>query len=267
MSTNVLQDRWLKPSVLSDMRTFEMVKYMQELGKALFPSPDTKYWDADEALWRLASRGFRLSPKDHWENNGILEDLVKWSRASYPSSLLWIGGQSGNQDPWVTELSLDIVQALLPQPITVLYIFCSDAASALEEFTPAKLVKLLIMQLLRIHPQLAYENPMSFSVLRLQNASTFAALWRILEELTSDLTGVYIIIDRIEECMIDEDADLKTDLLPSLAQLVHSVAGSKAIVTSIYELPGEAFNDSLKGIVSGVFVDTRKTSTRSIKHK
>ncbi|KAK8135620.1 hypothetical protein PG984_003560 [Apiospora sp. TS-2023a] len=228
--------------------------YMQDLERALFASPDALYWDPDEAFGRLTRRGFRLSPKDHWDNNGIIEKLVRWSRTTCP--LLWVGGQSGNQDPWVTELSLDIVQALLSQDITVLYVFCSDVASASESFNPADLVRLLIAQLLRIHPQLAYGNPWSYSVMRLQNASSFDNLWEILEELASSLTNIYVVIDRVEECGFDDDADLKTDLLPSLARLVNSISGSRAIVTSTYEVPTEAFDEDLEGVVDGVYIAT-----------
>ncbi|KAK8040997.1 Vegetative incompatibility protein HET-E-1 [Apiospora phragmitis] len=247
---------------MENMRTFEMIRYMHDLERALFSSPDALYWDPDEALGRLAKRGFRLSLKDHWDNNGILERLVEWSRASDPCPLLWVGGQSGNQDPWVTELSLDIVLALLPQPITILYVFCSDIASASGSFTPAELVRLLIAQLLRLHPRLVYENPLSYSALRLQNASGFNDLWQILEELASSLTSIYVIIDRIEECgvakecTVDDDTDLKTTLLPSLAQLVHDIVGSRAIVTSIYEVPAEAFEHDLEEMVDDVYIAT-----------
>ncbi|KAK7955124.1 hypothetical protein PG988_015818 [Apiospora saccharicola] len=239
---------------IDNMRNFEMIRYMQDLERALFASPDALYWDPDEAFGRLTRRGFRLSPKDHWDNNGIVEKLVRWSRT--PCPLLWVGGQSGNQDPWVTELSLDIVQALLSQEITVLYVFCSDVATASESFNPADLVRLLIAQLLRIHPQLAYGNPLSYSVLRLQNASSFDSLREILEELASSLTNIYVVIDRIEECGFDDDADLKTDLLPSLARLVNSISGSRAIVTSTYEVPTEAFDEDLAGVVDDVYIAT-----------
>lgn len=236
------------------MTSFEMIRHMQDLEKALFSSPDALYWDADGALSRLTRRGFRLSPKDHWDNNGVIEKLVRWSRT--PCPLLWIGGQSGNQDPWVTELSLDIVQALLPQQMTVLYVFCADVASASGSFTPADLVRLLIAQTLRIHPQLAYEDPLSYSALRLQNASGFDDLWEIFEELGSSLTSIYIVLDRIEECGFDDDADLKTDLLPSLARLVHGISGSRAIVTSTYEVPSDAFDQDLEGVVDDVYIAT-----------
>ncbi|KAK8001641.1 hypothetical protein PG991_013863 [Apiospora marii] len=242
-----MQQRW-------QVCTMSFERYMQDLEKALFSSPDALYWDPDEAFSRLTRRGFRLSPKDHWDNNGVLVKLVHWSQTRCP--LLWIGGQSGNQDPWVTELSLDIVQALLPQQITVLYVFCSDVASASASFTPADLVRILIAQLLRIHPQLAYEHPLSYSALRFQNASRFEDLWEILEELASSLAGIYIVIDRIEECGFDDDADLKTDLLPSLARLVHGINESRAIVTSTYEVPSEAFDEDLEGVVDDVYIAT-----------
>ncbi|KAK8035518.1 hypothetical protein PG993_010513 [Apiospora rasikravindrae] len=256
-SLESLDQRFLRLDTKMDrMRTFEMIRYMQELEKALFSSADAQYWDPDEALGRLARQGFRLSPKDHWDNNGILEKLVEWSRVSADfCPLLWIGGQSGNQDPWVTELSLDIVRGLLPQQINILYVFCSDIASTTGHFTPTDLVRLLIAQLLKLHPQLAYEDPLCYSVLRLQNALGFDGLWQILEDLTSNLTGLYIVIDRIEECGSDGD-DLKSDLLPNLARLVHGLSGSRAIVTSVHEIPTEAFEYELEEMVDDIYIET-----------
>src|SRR5215469_13848957 len=99
--------------------SFEVIKHSQHLRDALLPEA----WDPELELEYVLNRGFRLSPKDHWENNGVLENLLLWSKKPQ-RPLLWIGGSSGNQDPWVSELSADIVQALQPQLLTLLYVFC-----------------------------------------------------------------------------------------------------------------------------------------------
>lgn len=243
------------------MRAFEMAKVLQDIEAALLSAPPAQYWDSETALGRLAARGFRLSPRDHWDNNGILEDLVTWSDESYPASLLWIGGQSGNQDPWITEFSLDLVQALQLQQITVLFIFCSEASATLGNLlTPTLLVKQLIVQAFRAMPRLAYENPTIYNSVRLGNIQAFIEAWDIFEDLLSSMTNVYIIIDRIEDCLVDDDTNLKTDLLPSFGKLVQGTSTVKVIVTSIYEPPAELLSEDLGEIVESVFIDTRAPS-------
>ncbi len=242
---------------LAEMSTFQMVKHVQDLEYGLFSSSDSQFWDAELALSRLAQRSFRLSPRDHWDNNGILKKLIAWSRASPIVPMLWVGGTSGNQDPWVTELSLDIVMALLPQEATVIFAFCSDMADSGISPTPSIVVKNLIAQLLRSKPQLAYRDPMFYSRRRLEQTTSFLDLWQILEILITSLSDVYIIIDRVEECPVDQDAGLKTHFLPALAGLPQQVSGSRAIVTSIYEPPAEILGDEFHNMVDWTYIDTR----------
>lgn len=106
----------------------EMALYTHALQDALLSSSGEQHWDADEALTRLESYDFRLSPKDRWDNNGVLKELLIWSHDSGHDPVLWIGGSSGNQDTWSTDLSLDVVQALRPQMPTVIYVFCCELA-------------------------------------------------------------------------------------------------------------------------------------------
>lgn len=235
-----------------------MARYTRGLQDALLESSSTteKHWDAEEALTSLASYDFRLSPKDHWDNNGVLGRLLEWSHGSGHGPALWIGGSSGNQDPWVTELSVDIVQALRPQLKTVIYVFCSDLAQASSTLTPAGLTGILVGQILQIHPELAYNDAVYYSVSRLQNATTFRAMWRIFERLMTDISDVFIVIDRIEECAVDDDANLKGDFLPALSGLLRQTHGARAIITSIYKLPE---GNSLEGI----YIDTAHPKARS----
>lgn len=240
------------------MRAHDMARYTQVLQSALVSSYGStgQHWDADEALKRLASYDFRLSPKDHWDNNGILDDLLKWSHDSGHDPILWIGGSSGNQDTWVTELSVDIGQALRPQLKTVLFVFCSDLVQAASTFTPAALVRILVGQLLEIHPELAYNDAVYYSASRLRNATTFWSMWHIFERLVTDISNVFIVIDRIEECTVDDDADLKNDFLPALLGLLQETPGSRAIITSIYKPPEE-------NLLENIYIDTAHPTARS----
>lgn len=224
-----------------------MARYTQVLQSALLSSSGSteQHWDADEALTRLASHDFRLSPKDHWDNNEVLRYLLEWSHGPGRDPVLWIGGSSGNRDTWVTELSVDIGRALRPQLKTVICVFCSDLTQASSTLTPAALVRILVSQLLEIHPDLAYSDAVYYSAQRLRNATTFWRMWRIFERLMAETSNAFMVIDRIEECTVDDDADLKNDFLPALLRLLRTTPGARAIITSIYEPPEGSLLESI----------------------
>ena len=173
-------------------------------------SPNELEQDDDPAL--LSRQDFHLSPKDQWENNGILEHLTAWS-ASGSNSLIWIGGSSGNQDSWVTDFSLDMIQAFQVQSSTLLYALCNNLSSA-RFFTPCTLVTSLIVRLLCAHPNLAYQNPELCNQHRFAHGKTFKQLWTIFMTLAVQVPELFIVVDRIEQCRTDEDADLSNQLLP-----------------------------------------------------
>jgi hypothetical protein len=228
------------------MHHFEMVRHMHTLQESILPGG----WDAEEELDLILRRGFRLSPKDHWENNGILDILLTWSRSSR-SSILWIGGKSGNQDCWVTELSADLIQALEPQLLTLLFAFCGDGSNQI--LTPVRLLKGLIIQLLTQHPNLSYNDPEIYNTTKFKRLITFQQLWRIFDQLALQVSDLFIIIDRIENCEADDQADLKTQLLPSLIKFLEKSRSTKAIVTSIFEPPAEI---SQSPLLQDIFIDT-----------
>ncbi|ETS86640.1 hypothetical protein PFICI_00468 [Pestalotiopsis fici W106-1] len=241
-------------SQVSFIGKFEMLKYAQSLQEALLSSVGDFYLDSESLLQRVMSQGFRLSPIDRWENNGILENLVAWSHGRH-GPLLWVGGQSGNRDSWVTDLSMDIVQAFLPQSMTTLFVFCSDMAFNSLPPNPILLVKLLIAQLLELHPHIPYENPIFYSLQRFRHAATFDQVWRIFESLIGNLTEVFLVIDRVEMCKPGGQASLTGDLLPALARLLAETSGRRAILTSIYN-PPENMSYDVARTIEKVFIDT-----------
>lgn len=216
-----------------------MVRHAQGLQESLLTrSPDQlECWDAGEALARFAAREFRLSQKDHWENNGILPWLQRWSdREADRSQMLWIGGHSGNQDSWVTELSVDIAQMLLAQQLTAIVVLCSDFHESSLPLTPTSLVRILIDQLFENHPEVPYNDAAYFSSRRIRNARTFFSVWEIFERLVTRSGDVFIIIDRIE-FLGDDDDDWESVLLPPLLSLVQSASGLRVIITSECKAP------------------------------
>lgn len=238
------------------MTSFEQFNYAQSLQTALLSTPMDMYWDAEGGLARITANGFRLAPKDHWENNGILESLVEWTRGPDQGPLLWVGGQSGGPETWVTELATDLVHAFSQQPSTLLYIFCTDLLANSIAPTPVRLVKFLIIQMLTLHPELVYENPMLYSIQRFQHAATFGLAVQIFESLLMSVNDVFLVIDRIEECVPDEQADLTKHFLPVLMRLLHRTGGARAIITSVYEPPEELLESDDEGLFESVYIDT-----------
>lgn len=226
-----------------------MITHAQGLQDVLIASDPNSYWDAGEALARLSARGFMLSEKDRWENNGILENLLEWSKTSDP--ILWIGGSCGNQETWVTELSLDIANVLLSHRINVVYIFCSDFMDSSQTLTPKRLVQILVCQLLEIHPEIPHGNPSYFSLTRLRNTKTFSGMWQIFERLVMSLGEVFILIDRVEACIVDDNADLRNDLIPSILKLAEKSQDVRGIITSEYEAPEHTWMEQ-------VYIDTAR---------
>lgn len=235
-----------------------MICYAQSLRSALLSTSKDMPNDAETTLAQLSTHVFRLSQKDHWyaETNAILDLLVAWTRSHAP--LFWIGGTSGYQDPWISELSVDMVHALNTQQLTVLYIFCTDLTGDSEEKDPTlrTLMKSLIIQLLELHPQLAYEDAGYYSVDWFQRANTFDKLWQIFSRLATKVTDLFIIIDRIEECAVDKSANLKQHFLPALADLLPQISGSRAIITSVYEVPEELVGSRYDKTVAHEYIDT-----------
>ncbi|KAH0545285.1 hypothetical protein FGG08_000584 [Glutinoglossum americanum] len=211
---------------------FETVKHARSLQEVLLAGGR----DAEEELDAILSLGFHLSQKDHWENNGVLQSLFEWSR-NERDELLWIGGMSGNHGTWVTELSADVVQALQPQLVTLLYVFCDRPNS--ERLTAMDLVRRLLIQLLDLHPQLAYRRPELCNTWRFQKAVTFGQIWRIFQQLAASVPNLFIVIDRVEECLADEQADLVRQLLPSLIGLACSLKEVSVLLTSTMDPPEE----------------------------
>ncbi|KKY29196.1 hypothetical protein UCRPC4_g00102 [Phaeomoniella chlamydospora] len=232
------------------MLHFETIKHARTLQEALLPMGN----DPQEELEVVLGRRYHLSQKDHWENNGVLEDLLGWSRQGH-KELLWIGGSSGNQDNWVTELSGDMVQALQPQLLTLLFVFCDRGDR--ESLSPLTLLRKLLVHLLDLRPDLAYRQPEICNLWRFQKSVTFRQTWRIFEELASMVADLFIIIDRIEECEADDQGSILDDLLPSLIGL-RARTGAIVMVTSSFEPPLE-INDI------GVYSSYIDTARRPIK--
>lgn len=221
----------------SSMYNFQAVNHSLTLTEVLLPAALT----ADEQLSIVRKHHFDLSPKDHWYENGVLKAFDNWSTYGR-IELLWIGGRSGNQDTWVTEMSVDLIDALQMQDLTLLHVFCDTEEDHIT--TTTTLMKRLIAQLLDCHPEIPFRQPRTYNVRRFRRATTFTRLWTIFEALVGEITNnVFILIDRIEDCESDSnsdedaDADFSHQLLPYLMGLASEAEHVSVIVTSTDEPP------------------------------
>ena len=73
-----------------------------------------------------------MPQKDRWEDNGLLTHLLNWSSLHHPN-LLWIAGQSGNQDSWVTDFSHDLIRAMESQDVLMLFVLCRNGFDSDED--------------------------------------------------------------------------------------------------------------------------------------
>jgi len=206
----------------------------------------------------VTHRQYQLSQKDHWENNGVLDDILTWSDEGR-DAILWVGGSSGNQDTWVTELSTDINIALQPQLVTVLFVFCKERGS--QQLTPLRLIRRLLLQLLELHLELAYHHPEFCNLSKFQNSVSFGQTWRLFEAMASELQNLFIVIDRVEECEADNHANVIHHLLPRLIDFGRRRETVSVIVTSIFNPPDEVAELPMYAS----YIDTSKRANRRME--
>lgn len=230
----------------TDITSFQAKSYVQTLRQSAFPH----VVDADEELKNVVNHGFRLSPKDHWENNGVLGNLLEWSQAGR-KSMFWVGGQSGNQDTWVTELSVDLIHALDSQDKPVVYVFCAGPPGA--EVTPTMLLRRLILQVLELYPLLALHNPERINLRRLKKAESFEQLWQLWTFLAAQPKEIFVLVDRLDKCKPGNNLSIVKGVLPRFIKMLHDYSHVSMIVTSVTDPPPE-----LQNTVQSVFVDTGK---------
>jgi hypothetical protein len=139
--------------------------------------------------------------------------------------------------PGLRSCLLNTIVALQPQLVTVLFVFCTQRGN--QPITPLDLLRRLIVHLLSTHPELVYQHPGTCSLSKFQKAVSFGQTWRIFESLAAGIPNLFIIIDRIEECEADEQADLVHQLLPKLVEFGRRNDRVSIIVTSIFNPPDE----------------------------
>ncbi|MCJ1474955.1 hypothetical protein MMC13_003615 [Lambiella insularis] len=179
-------------------------------------------------LWQDVN--FRLSPKDRWEANGILLYLTFWTRLS-ANSVLWISAPATSRDTFVTEFSLDVIRASQAQDVLLSFVLCDRPGGA--SYTDTHVVKRLICRILERQPTLVLQRPELFDARLFQRAETFEQIWRVFARIVAIVESLFIIIDRLDLCLMDSHSDEGETLLTRLSELVERHPKSlKIIITS-----------------------------------
>lgn len=227
---------------------FQSVNHVQNLHDILLPQSNS----TEEDLERAIERETRLSQKDRWENNGATHLLQRWS-LQRRQTLLWIAGRCGNQDTWVTDLSVDIIQAMKGQEMVILFVLCSDSMTGpLKSIT---IVKRFIAQLLEQRPDLVFRHPKICNARIFRQAVTIKRVWKIFETLIKECKESLIIIDRIDQALDDETTQVDFDLLPRLIDLSAQYSAIDVIASSLYA-PHEQVDIESNDLITKIMIDT-----------
>jgi hypothetical protein len=237
-----LQNKISSPSTNPEtgLRHFESVLNANLLIESFVPDAPI---NSDEIIM-AQKRHSNLSQRDHWENNGVLEPLSVWSTLSTTSetSVFWIGGQGRKEDPWVTELSVDIVLALSAQDInmTLAYVFFDSLPGKI--LTATEFMRLVIARIIEQRPQLILELPAVLNTRSLRQSSSFLTCWRIFEQIVMRLDATFLILDRIDVSG-EGAADGSTVelILPRILELVSRMAGKLRVIITSTQKPPTAY--------------------------
>jgi hypothetical protein len=213
--------------------------------QSLIPDIPTK----TNELQVAASAKNSLSPKDSWENNGILEVFLEWNEIETPT-VLWICGRSGGRDSWVTQFSHDIIEAISSQDLETTIVYCFFDRSSAEPVSATTFVRRAIARILEQRPRLVMDLPEIMNPRVLNSDSDFAHYWVILEQMLAELNEVVFVIDRIDMARDDERSTGVDKLLPKLLQLVRTYSDeTKIIITSVEEPLAKYANDARLSMV------------------
>ena len=212
-----------------------------------------------EELVAARSRHCNLSPRDHWENNGVLAPLSDWSShsLSMESSLLWIGGASGNQDSWVTELSADIVEAITKQSLHVVLVYVFFDSIEGYKLTTQDFLRLLIARIIQQRPMLVLEVPELLNPRLLRQEGSVEMHWQVLETLLFNLNAAFLVIDRIDAASSDQSGRAASEnIVPKLMELVSRLLGRLRVIVTSRERPPAAMEHHPR--LSSIWRDTAK---------
>jgi hypothetical protein len=153
-------------------------------------------------------------------------------------SLFWIGGQSGNQDLWVTEFSADLVSALGSQEMDGLQVPVFLQDNQIRRQGPIDVLRKMITRIIEKRPTLLMELPDLLNSRTLRTTGSFPHTCRILKGIAERLEATFIIIDWFDLAGTDEDDVSATDdLLPLFLDLAELGADKVRIILTSNQGP------------------------------
>lgn len=216
--------------------------------------------DASDELKWCHQKKFHLSPRDQWQENGILDEISFWAKSD-KNQLFWASGACGpNHDSWVTPFALDAIDAFRSQAVPLAYILCD----AHETMTSHSLCQKLISRILDQNPAAVLRNPKVFnsrSLYLATSAKSHDKLWIILERLIICLSSIFVVIDRIDR-IFDGNEKQQAEAAHFVNKLINFVSRApdsiRFIVTSIQEPSQYLSNpDALRDLCDS-HIDTKR---------
>lgn len=208
-------------------------------------------------LWKAVH--FSTDMRDHWSQNGILPCIAEWRQKCDISenSILWISSQSNGRQSWLTEFTLDLIDVCKSQSHTVIAGMCDRPRGV--KWTPKRLLRQLIAQLLIDHPILTITQPRVFNSRNFRRASSFTSLAHLLHSSIAVLKSVLIIIDRLDLCVPRQNNEYE-DIVQMLSQLVRTYPDKlRVIITTGQLVSPQKFPDFP---ISFAMVNTRRRPRR-----
>jgi hypothetical protein len=224
----------------------QAISLAQSILDVFLPSEEDVYDELE--LWRHDS--FRLSPGDHWERNGILDQLYRWSQIDDP--VFFCVGPFGSKHSWVTPFSLDLIPMLQSAKVTLTFALCDRPRNSKNAdrsaWSSTMLVKRLLGQLLELEPLIFFRHPEIFNTRSFEKARDFPAVWRLFEQIVVRLDNLLVIIDRVDPCTGPDDMDvsLGSDVLRSLVTLARRRQRKLKLVITSAEKPLLVLCETLK---------------------
>ncbi|KAH8807320.1 hypothetical protein F5884DRAFT_340380 [Xylogone sp. PMI_703] len=192
-------------------------------------------------LWQAVH--FQTDMRDHWNQNGILPCITEWRKICDVShnSILWISSESNGRQSWLTEFSIDLINVCRSHGQLMMFGMCDRPEGV--KWTPTRLLKQLVSQLLNESPELAISRPDIFNLRSFRRATTFTSTFRLLQSIVGMLGSIIIVIDRLDLCTPDP-AEKNINVAHALSILATTHSSSLRIivttgqVVSPYALPG-----------------------------
>lgn len=187
----------------------------------------------------------------------MLDYLQMWNELE-DASILAIFGPSCDRDTWVTEFSLDIIQAFQVQDVLVTFALCDQPGD--QHWTPTTIIKKLICQLLEQKPMLIVEAPEIFNSRVFQKVTTFEEACRVFGLAIARLDSVVIIVDRVELAERDINDTRSQDFVGFLSRLVRKYQKKVRVVLTCGEEPPDALDPDLA--ISICMISTKRRTSR-----